>query len=70
MTTAMSVFCAIPPSVWLDPHALHPHSRNDTLLSRRTTAGYVHATAMGVLPSTPVDDEITLRRIRAQLAGG
>jgi hypothetical protein len=69
MTTAVPLFCPIPPSVWLDPHALHSHFWNNTPISRRTTAGYVHATAMGMLPGTPVDGEITFRCIRAQFAG-
>jgi hypothetical protein len=70
MTTAMSVFCAIPPSVWLDPYALHSHWWNETPISRRSSNGYVNATAARLLPGHPVADENTVRRSRAQLAGG
>jgi hypothetical protein len=53
----------------LDPHALHLHSWKDTPISGRTTAGYIHATAKGVLPGTPVDGEVTLMCIRDQVEG-
>ena len=69
MTTAMPWCCPTPPSVSLDPHALHLHSWKDTPISGRTTAGYIHATAKGVLPGTPVDGEVTLMCIRDQVEG-
>lgn len=70
MTTAMPLFCATPPSMSMDPHALLSHCWNDTPISRRTSNGYVNTTAARLLPGNPVADENTVRRCRAQLTGG
>jgi hypothetical protein len=70
MTTAMPLFCATPPSTSMNPHALLSHCWNDTPISRRTSNGYVNATAARLQPGNPVADEITIKCSRAQLAGG
>ena len=54
----------------MNAHALLSHCWNDTPISRRTSAGYVNATAARLQPGNPVADEITIRCSRAQLAGG
>jgi hypothetical protein len=54
----------------MDPQALLSHWCNDTPISRRTSNGYVNATAARLQSGNPVADEITFRRSRAQLAGG
>ena len=70
MTTAMPLFCATPPSTSMDPQALLSHWWNNTPISRRTSNGYVNATAARLQSGNPAADEITVRCSRAQLAGG
>jgi hypothetical protein len=54
----------------MDPQALLSHWWNNTPISRRTSNGYVNATAARLQSGNPAADEITVRCSRAQLAGG